>query len=131
MGSKTVFYQFSSQHSMQEVENAAYRAFIPLGGEITKLGNGLSIKNGKSGVQYGFTADLDATLTISQPSPDQYELICAVNWKMNALTIISLIVGIFVFGILWIFPLLYLFIDPSTQYQQSLTNVRYMLSKEN
>lgn len=129
MGSKTVFFQLSSPYSLEKVQDAAYRAFIPLGGQIIKLGNGLSIKDGKEGVQFGFTADFDATLTINQPKPEQFELVCIINWKMNTLTIASLVIGIFVFGILWIIPLLHLFIDPSSLYQQAMHNIPYILEK--
>lgn len=127
MGSKTVFFQFSSPHSLEEVQDAAYRAFSPLGGQIMKLGNGLSIKDGKEGVQFGFTADFDANLIMNQPKPEQYDLVCTINWKMNTLSIACLVIGIFVFGILWIIPLLHLFIDPSSLYQQAMHNIPYIL----
>jgi hypothetical protein len=129
MGSKTVFYQFDSPHTKEEVQDAAMRAFLPLGGQIIKMNNGLSIKDGKEGVQFGFTADFEANLMINQPKQDHYELVCTINWKMNTLTIACLIIGIFVFGILWIIPVLFLFIDPSSLYQQTLVNIPFLLDK--
>lgn len=129
MGSKTVFYQFDSPHTLEEVQDAAMRAFLPLGGQVIKMGNGLSIKDAKEGVQFGFTADFDATLNINQTKQDHYELICSINWKMNTLAIACLVIGIFVFGILWIIPALFLFIDPSSLYQQTLVNIPHLLDR--
>jgi hypothetical protein len=127
MGSKSVFFQFSTPHSLEEIIDAAQRSFLSLGGQVTKVGNGLSIKDGKEGVQFGFTADFDATLMISQPKPEQYDLVCTINWKMNTLTIACLVVGFIVFGILWIIPLLHLFIDPRSQYEQALRTIPSLL----
>jgi hypothetical protein len=123
MGSKTLFHQFNSDHTMDEVLDAAYRAFIPLGGQVMKMGNGLAIKDGKEGVQYGFSADFEAQLNIHKSGENQYNLTCTVNWKMNTLTIVCLVIGIFVLGILWIIPLLYLFIDPSSAYNQAMFSI--------
>lgn len=129
MGSKTLFFQFSSPHTLEQVQEAGFKAFLPLGGQITKLGNGLRIIQGKEGIQFGFSADFDTSLTINQTKEEQFDLICAVNWKMNSLSIACLIIGFFVFGILWIIPLLSLFIDPSGKYNQALFSIPGLLEK--
>lgn len=131
MGSKTLFFQFNAPNTLDQVQEAANKAFIPLGGQITKLGNGLRIVQGKEGVQFAFTADFDATLTINQTKDDQFDMICAVNWKMNSLSIACLIIGIFVFGILWVIPALSLFIDPSSRYNQAMYSVPSFLKMAN
>jgi hypothetical protein len=120
MGSKTLFFQIESPQPIAEIQEAAIRAFMPLGGQIMKMGNGLEITQGKEGVQFGFSADFDASLMIREDSPQHFELMCTVNWKMNSLSWVCLIVGIFVFGILWIIPLLSLFIDPSGVYNRTM-----------
>lgn len=127
MGSKLVFYQLETDKSMDEVKQAAVRAFTMLGGQVKPFGAGLQIIEGKNGVQFGFAADFDALFTINESKPGKYDLSCAVNWKMNTTTIICLVVGIFVFGILWIIPLLYLFIDPSQVYQTTLMSIKSYL----
>lgn len=130
MGSKMLFFQFNSSHSLSEVQDAAYKSFVPLGGQVIKTGNGLSIKEGKEGIQFGFAADFDSTLLINHSNPDHYDLSCTINWKMNTLTIICLVVGAFVFGILWIIPLLYLFINPSTIYNEALFRIPSILDRK-
>jgi hypothetical protein len=127
MGAKTLFFQFSSPHSFEQIQEAAFKSFLPLGGQIIKTDNGLRITQGKEGVTFGFTADFDATLTISQPKEGKYDLVCIVHWKLNTLSIVCLIVGAFVFGILWIIPLLHLFIDPSSVYNQAMFNIPNLL----
>lgn len=127
MGSKMVFYQFDSEKSIDEVREAAIKAFTPLGGQIAPLGNGLIIKDGKEGVQFGFAANFEATISITESKPGKFNLNCAINWKMSTLTIVCLVVGIFVFGILWVVPLLFLFIDPSQVYQNALISVNSYL----
>ena len=127
MGSKMVFYQFESDKSIEEVREAAIKAFTPLGGQISPLGNGLKIKDGKNGVQFGFAADFDATFSINESKPGKFDLNCSINWKMSTVSIICLVVGLFVFGILWIVPILFLFIDPSQVYQNALLSVNSYL----
>jgi hypothetical protein len=129
MGSKTLFFQLESQKSLAEVQEAASRAFMPLGGQIMQMGSGLEIKQGKQGVQFGFAADFDASLMTRESSPQHYELMCTVNWKMNALSWVCLVVGLFAFGILWIIPLLTLFIDPSGAYNTALYSVPALLNQ--
>jgi hypothetical protein len=129
MGSKTVFYQFQTTKSLSEVQDATSRALIPLGGQITRYGTGFQINQGKNGVQFSFSADFDAVVNITQQSQDKYEIICNIHWKMNALSILCLIIGLFVFGILWVIPLLSLFIDPSQAYQNALFAIPNILGQ--
>ena len=112
MGSKIVIHQIESKKSMNDVRNAAIKAFTPLGGQISPLEDGLQIVQGKNNIQFGFAADFDAILNIVETKPEKFALNCTVNWKMSGTTIACLVIGFFVFGILWIVPLLYLFIDP-------------------
>ena len=97
MGSKTYFFQLESTETIEKIQDATMRAFMPLGGQITKIGKDLQISQGKEGVQFNFTADFDSTIVIRESSPNKYELMCTVNWKMNTLSIICLVVGIFIF----------------------------------
>ena len=129
MGSKTLFFQIETKKSLAEIQEAATRAFMPLGGQIMKVGTGLNIKQGKEGVQFGFAADFDATLMIRESSPEHYELMCTVNWKMNTLSIVCLVVGIFVLGVLWIIPILGMFIDPSSAYNKALYTIPAILDQ--
>jgi len=128
MGSKTLYFQFETEKSLSEVRDAAIKAFTPLGGQIMKVGDGLRIIQGKEGVQFGFVADFEASVMIQETSPNHFEIVCNVNWKMNTFSWICLIIGIFAFGILWIFPLFSLFIDPSSQYNNSLFMIPKMLN---
>ncbi|MDK2980370.1 MAG: hypothetical protein PWQ55_717 [Chloroflexota bacterium] len=127
MGSKIVFYQIETEKSVEEIRDAAQKAFYSLGGQTTPLGTGLQIIQGKNNVQFGFAADFDAIFSINTVGPKKYSLNCTINWKMSGATIACLIIGFFVFGILWIVPLLYLFIDPSQQYQNALMSINSYL----
>jgi len=129
MGSKMVFYQLETQESLEEVKMAAIKALTPLGGQIMPYGNGLQIINGKNGVQFGWTADFTSTLNINEIKPGKFDLNCEISWKMNTTTIICLVVGFFVFGILWVIPILYLFVDPTRVYQNSLMMMHSLLKK--
>ncbi len=123
MGSKMVFHQIESNKPIEEIVEAATKALSPLGGQINPTVNGLQIIQGKNNIQFGFAADFDAILLINKSNSDKYTLNCTISWKMSTVTIACLIIGLFVFGILWIVPLLYLFIDPSQQYQNALMSI--------
>lgn len=120
MGSKVLFTQVHTNASLEQVIDTLSQTVTPLGGIVTKLNNTLHINGGKEGVQFGFAADFDSQTIVQQTAADSYNITMNIHWKMNTLTIICLILGIFVFGILWIIPLLYLFIDPTTAYNNSL-----------
>lgn len=120
MGSKVLFTQIRTSAPLEQVVDTLSQTVTPLGGIVTKLNNTLLINGGKEGVQFGFTADFDSQTIVQQTAVDSYNITMNIHWKMNTLTIICLVVGIFVFGILWIIPLLYLFIDPTTAYNNCL-----------
>lgn len=130
MGSKTLFFQVETSEPIEKIQDAAVRAFMPLGGQINKIGNDLQISQGKEGVQFGFSADFDATVIIRETSQQKYELLCTVNWKMNTLSIICLVVGFFIFGILWIIPILSLFVDPTSSYNMALYSIPNFLKRD-
>lgn len=121
MGSKVLFTQVHTSATIDQVVDALFQTLTSLGGIITKQNNTLLIDGGKEGVQFGFSADFDSQTIVQQMSPDSYNITMNIHWKMNTLTIICLVVGAFVFGILWIVPLLYLFIDPTNAYNNCLT----------
>ena len=75
-------------------------------------------------MNFAFTANFTTDVTITPVSDDVYNIACNVNWKMNSLTIACLIIGVFVFGVLWIVPALHLFIDPSNVYNMALMSVQ-------
>lgn len=120
MGSKVLFTQVHTNASLEQVIGSLSQTVTPLGGIVTKLNNTLQINGGKEGVQFGFAADFDSQTIVQQTEANSYNITMNIHWKMNTLTIICLIVGFFVFGILWIIPLLYMFIDPTTAYNNSL-----------
>ena len=127
MGSKILFQQVVCENSFDEVKEATIQALSILGGQINRIGNGFQVDQGKNGVQFGFAADISATVNIIESAPSKFDITCSLNWKMNNLSIICLIVGIFVFGILWIVPLLYLFVDPGQAYQAALNSIPFRL----
>ena len=127
MSSKTLYHQIRTEQPLEAVKAAVHRSFSLLGGSVLPRGDGFEIANGTQGVNFAFTAEFSAYVNIVHPEPNQYDLMCTVNWKPNALFWACLIIGIFVFGILWIIPLLFLFIDPSSAYQQALFRVQSFL----
>jgi len=124
MGSKTLFTQVASEKSIDDVKVALKQAFQSVGGLMIESPRGIEINQGVNGVSFAFAADVSAQVNIRQVNDRLYEIECTVSWKMSALSIICLIVGLFMFGILWIVPLLYLFVNPEFSYQQSLQRVQ-------
>jgi hypothetical protein len=121
MGTKMLYQVFETMKPKEEVLTALEKSFMVSGGQVSRYGNStIKVINGKEGVQFGFSADFDATVTVNQKDENKFDVVCNITWKMNSLSWISLIVGIFVFGVLWIIPLLYLFIDPASAYNRFL-----------
>lgn len=117
MPSKLLYQIIETDKTLDEVSAALKNNAMTLGVEAVQLSNNsIRIVNGKEGVQFGFAADFDATITVNQKPENRYEVLSNITWKMNTLSWICLIVGLFVFGILWVIPLLFLFIDPSKAY---------------
>jgi len=121
MGSKMLYQSFETERSQEEIMAALGKGLMFLGGQVSKIGNNtIMVVNGKEGIQFGFAADFESTITVNPKGERKFEVICNISWKMNTLAWICLIVGIFVFGILWIVPLLYLFIDPTSSYNKAI-----------
>lgn len=131
MGTKTVFYTIESESSLAEMKAKLKQSLLFLGGTLVDYDTGFQIKQGTNGVNYAFAANFEAMINLRQPAPNKYEIWCTINWSPSTLFWICLVVGIFVFGILWIVPLLYLFIDPTSAYQNVLFRVQGMTSAGN
>lgn len=128
MGSKTVFYTLETDKSMAQVREATKKSLLFLGGVLLEQGDSFQIKQGANGVNFAFTANLDALINVRQSAPNKYEFFGTINWSPNGLFWACLIIGFFIFGILWIVPMLYLFLDPSQAYQQTLFRVQGLLN---
>lgn len=128
MGNKTVFYTLETDKSLPQVREAAKKSLMFLGGTLFEQGDGFQVKQGTNGVNFAFAANVEAFVNVRQSASNKYEFFGTINWSPNTLFWVCLIVGIFVFGMLWIVPLLYLFIDPSQAYQQALFRIQGMLS---
>lgn len=117
MGSKMLYHVLYSDKPLEEIVSTIAKNSTILGGQITRLSeNSIKILNGKENVQFGFAADFDSVITVNPVENQRYDVMCNISWKMNTLSWICFIVGFFVFGILWVIPLLYLFIDPTKTY---------------
>lgn len=127
MGSRTLYAQVTTDKSPDEIKAAIRNAFRAVGGTMQETPSGIEIKQGVNGVSFAFSADFTTQVNLRQVKEKMYEIECAIQWKLNALSIICLVVGFFVFGILWIVPILYLFIKPDDVYQQALHRVQVYL----
>lgn len=127
MGSKLLFHQFQTEKPEEEIKKAMLMAFRSVGGTLQTTPTGLYILQGNNGVNYSFAADFESIVNLRKVKDDLYEIECVINWKMNTLSWICLIVGFFVFGILWIVPVLYLLINPDMPYQQAMHRTQSML----
>lgn len=129
MGSKTIFHQFETTKSLDEVKAASQKAFTMMGGTIVNRGDGFQVNQAKNGINFSFAADFETFVSIRESKPGTFEFLVNASWKPNTLFWVCLVVGFFIFGILWIVPLLYLFIDPTSAYQQALFNINNFLPK--
>lgn len=127
MGSKIVLTQINTTRSIEEVRTAVARSLMLLGGTVMNFGENIQVTQGVNGVNFAFAAKFEALINIRQAREGIYEVVANINWGPNSVFWICLIFGFFVFGTLWIVPLLYLFIDPSTAYQQTLYQVQMLL----
>lgn len=128
MGSKTIFYTFDSDKPIVQVKDAMRRSLSFLGGTLIEQGDGFQLTQGINGVSFAFTANFTAYINLRKSSENKYEILGNVNWSLNTLSWACLIIGIFVLGVLWIVPLLYLFINPTDAYQQALMRIPSLLS---
>ena len=124
MGSKLLINQARTNKGKDAVVQAVAKSLSIVGGTQVQHPTGIQIIDGKEGVSFAFTANFTTDVTITPVSDDVYNIACNVNWKMNSLTIACLIIGVFVFGVLWIVPALHLFIDPSNVYNMALMSVQ-------
>lgn len=127
MGSKMVMTQITTKKSLAEVKEAVSRSLLVLGGTVQPYGDGFKITQGTNGVNFAFSATFDSMINIRQVREDVYEVVGNINWNPNTAFWACLVIGFFVFGILWIVPLLYLFIDPSSAYTQALYQAQMTL----
>jgi len=124
MGSSNLYTQVTTSKTPEEIKEGMRTAFRSLGGAMEETPTGFAIKQGAQGVSFAFTADIKADVNLRHVSENRYEVECLVNWKMNALSWICFLIGFFIFGILWIVPILYLFVRPTEAYQQALNRVQ-------
>jgi hypothetical protein len=127
MGSKTVYYILDTDKPIEQVRDALKKSLMFLGGTTFEVGDGFQVKQGMNNVNFAFTANFDAQVNVRQSTANRYEIFSTINWSPNGLFWACLIIGFFVFGILWVIPLLYLFIDPSQAYQQAFFQAQSML----
>jgi len=127
MGSTTLYMQVSTEKSPDEIKEAIKTAFNSVGGVVQTTPTGIEIKQGVNGISFAFAASFTAQVNLRHVKEDKYEIECLIQWKLNALSIMCLVVGFFVLGILWIVPILYLFIRPEDAYQQALHRVQTYL----
>jgi hypothetical protein len=129
MSTKMAFYQFESNKNLSEVKEAVRKSLSFLGGITLDQGDTLVVNQGVNGVNFAFTATFQALVGIRQTTPNKYEIMANIKWSPNALFWICLVIGFFIFGILWIIPILYLFIDPTNAYSQALYRVPNFLGE--
>jgi len=118
MGSKMVYHRIQSQKTLPEVREAVKRSLMFLGGSVFDAGNGFRLTQGTNGVNFAFAANFDALVDIRESQPGNYDITANVTWSPNAVFWIGLVSGFFLV-IPWIVPILFLFIDPTSAYQQA------------
>lgn len=128
MGSKTVYFILDTDKSLEQVRDATQKSLSFLGGAVFQQGDNFQVKQGVNGVNFAFAANFDAVINLRQSGSNKYELLGTINWTPNTLFWACLIIGFFIFGILWIVPILYLFVDPTQAYQQAFLRIQGMLS---
>lgn len=127
MGNKMVYYSMETDRPIEQVREALKNSLMLLGGTIYQQGDGFQVQDGVNGVNFAFAAKFDAIINVRPTAPNRYEFFGNVNWSPNGLFWACLIIGFFVFGILWLVPLLYLFIDPTSAYQAAFFRVQSLL----
>jgi len=126
MGSKMVFYTINTTKSMPEVIEATKKSMMFMGGQVFPQGDGFIVKQGANGINFAFTANIEASLALRQTDTSKYELFGTINWSPNTIFWVTLIFGFF-FIIPWIVPLLYLFLDPTQAYQLAFMRIQGFL----
>ena len=127
MGSKSLYAQITTNQDQSGIWQAISTALTAVGGRQEPVPGGLKIKEGKLGVNFGFTLETEAVIGLRDLGSNRYEIECHLKWKPASIVWICLIVGFFIFGILWIVGLLYLLAKPSEPYEQALHRVQGLL----
>ncbi len=127
MATRTNYVQVTTNKTPEEIRNTTMTAFRALGGAMKETATGFQIVQGAQGVRFAFTAKLSALIAFRQIKPDRYEIECVLQWSPNNLVWICLAIGFFVLGILWVIPVLYLFVNPVEAYQQALHRAQQLL----
>jgi hypothetical protein len=127
MGNKSLYTQITTNQDQSEIWQAISTALTAVGGRQEPVPGGLKIKEGKLGVNFGFTLETEAVIGLRDLGSNRYEIECHLKWKPASIVWICLIVGFFIFGILWIVGLLYLLAKPSEPYEQALHRVQGLL----
>ncbi|MBU6361073.1 MAG: serine/threonine protein kinase [Chloroflexi bacterium] len=124
MGRKVLFTDIKTDKSVNGIRMAAKTAFRSVGGNHIDTADGFIIVSGIQGVNFGSTANIRATISIKALKAGHYRIECIIDWSPSAVVWICLIVGIFVFGILWLVALLYLFVNPDASYKLALDRIQ-------
>ena len=127
MGSKSLYTQITTNQDQSGIWQAISTALSAVGGRQEPVPGGLKIKEGKLGVNFGFTLEMEAVVGLRDLGSHRYEIECHLKWKPASIVWICLIVGFFIFGILWIVGLLYLLAKPGEPYEQALHRVQGLL----
>lgn len=120
MGTKVLTTQLNTDQPLAAVQEATITVLRSLGGSIQQNEIGFELTQASNGITFAFTANFKTLVNIRPLRRGGYEVECMVQWNPNGLFWFCLVVGIFVFGILWVVPLLYIFVDPTNAYQQTL-----------
>ena len=127
MSSKSLYAQITTNQDQSGIWQAISTALTAVGGRQEPVPGGLKIKEGKLGVNFGFTLETEAVIGLRDLGSNRYEIECHLKWKPASIVWICLVVGFFVFGILWIVGLLYLLAKPGEPYEQALHRVQGLL----
>ena len=127
MGSATVGVTINSSLTQDQVIDGLGASLRSLGGLVTRTPTGVIITDGALGVNFAFTARTQAQIDVRQIAADRFEVTGNLHWSPAAVVWICLVVGFFIFGILWLVGLFYLFYNPSQAYQGALLTLQNAL----
>lgn len=124
MGAAMVGVTINSPVSQIQLIDALGASLRSLGGLVTRTASGLHVSGGSLGVNFAFTAKTEAQFDVRQVAPDRFEVTGSLQWSPAAVVWICMVVGFFIFGILWLVGLLYLFYNPTQAYQACLLGLQ-------
>ena len=128
MAAKTLYQQVTTSKNLDELKQTAMEAFRSVGGTMQETLDGFQIKQGVNGVNFAFTAKMDANVRLREIKPNEkYEIECLINWSPSVVVWVCLLIGLFVLGALWLVAALYLFINPGEAYMQALNRTQQLL----